>query len=137
MQYCLESVITECKRLDENKNIATTLIIFSKKFADFESFLELVDMANALLRMQDYEGIYQLAHFHPDYMFAGEDSGDAANFTNRSPWPMLHLLREVDIEQAIAHYEDVNRIPARNIERARQLGREYFATILAKIRTEK
>ena len=79
----------------------------------------------------------QLAHFHPDYMFAGEDSGDAANFTNRSPWPMLHLLREVDIEQAIAHYEDVNRIPARNIERARQLGREYFATILAKIRTEK
>lgn len=137
MQSCLELVITECVRLDCNRDIATTLIIFTDIVSEFEAFLDLVDMANDLLRLQGYEGIYQLAHFHPDYRFAGAENNDAANYTNRSPWPMLHLLRETDVEQAITYYKDTAKIPERNIDQARQLGRVYFETILENIKAEK
>ena len=90
-------------------------------------YLDLVEMAEDLIEEEDYEGVYQVASFHPDYLFAGSDSEDPANYTNRSPYPMLHLLREESIEKALEHYSgDPDEIPERNIRFAREKGLAYM-----------
>lgn len=119
---CLQLLIDECIQLDRDETIETTLLMFQNAFADFYSYLHFVELANALLAKQGYEGIYQLASFHPDYCFEGEDKADPANFTNRSPYPMLHLIREASIERALQHYPDPESIPEHNIELARSKG---------------
>jgi hypothetical protein len=81
--------------------------------------------------MQGYEGIYQLASFHPQYCFAEADSQDAANYTNRSPYPMLHLIRERSIESALQHFPHPESIPERNIQLTRQLGLAKMQALLA------
>lgn len=129
----LEQLVVECERLDQDADIATTLLILPQGFEGFYAYLDLVDMANALLEQRDYEGIYQVASFHPDYCFEGEHQDDAANYTNRSPYPMLHILREADVEKAIASHPDAEGIPARNIEFARRKGSDFFAQQLAAI----
>jgi hypothetical protein len=73
-----------------------------------------------------YEGVYQVASFHPLYLFAGSDEKDAANYTNRSVYPMLHLLRESSIDKALESYIDPENIPVRNIEFARKKGLVYM-----------
>lgn len=130
----LEALIKECERLDDSADIETTLIIYSNLCVDFEDFLDFVEMANQLIEMQGYEGVYQLAHFHPDYCFEGEDENDAANYTNRSPWPMLHLIREVSMENVLKSYPDPESIPENNIKLAREKGCEYFQSILNEIK---
>ncbi len=118
----LEAVLNELHFLDATEDIETTLIIFPDAFADFEDYLDLVDLADALVADQDYDGVYQVASFHPDYCFDGADANDPANYTNRSIYPMLHLLREESITKAIEHYPDPEGIPQRNIELAQQKG---------------
>ena len=76
------------------------------------------------------DGIYQLASFHPDYCFADADPDDPANYTNRSPCPTLHLLREASLEQALRHVENPEEIPERNIRVARELGAEQLRDML-------
>ena len=122
LETALMGVINECIRLQAEPAIATSLLIYPDAFKDFSDFLSLIDLAEGLLHAQGYEGIYQLASFHPDYCFADAPTDDPANYTNRSPYPMLHLLRESSIEQALQHYPDPDSIPAANIKRARQLG---------------
>lgn len=122
----LSSLMEECQRLDEDPGIATTLIIYPENFTDFEDYLELLGIAEALLAKEGYEGIYQLASFHPEYQFGGTDKEDASNYTNRSPYPMLHLLREEDVEKAIAGFPDPDSIPEKNIAFTKKMGREYM-----------
>jgi len=86
----LEQVVLECAALDINSHRETSLLIFPKTFADFEDYLNMLDLATALLKAQGYEGIYQLASFHPEYCFEDAGLDDPANYTNRSPYPMLH-----------------------------------------------
>jgi hypothetical protein len=88
-------------------------------FADYNQFLSVAD--NLLLQMK-LEGIYQIASFHPDYQFEGTGPDDAENYTNRSPYPMLHLLREERLERAIVDFPDTGNIPVRNIELMNSLG---------------
>lgn len=126
----LTAIIDECIRLDEHKEIETSLIIFPDSFPDFEDYLDLVAMANTLLHEYNYEGIYQLASFHPDYQFDQTQPEDAENFTNRSPYPMLHLIREASIEQALENFPNPENIPTRNIELTNQLGSAYLKSIL-------
>ncbi|MGB2109620.1 MAG: DUF1415 family protein, partial [Marinobacter vinifirmus] len=87
--------------------------------------------ADALLAYLELEGVYQIASFHPDYQFAETDPGAAENYTNRSPYPMLHLLREASLEAAIDGYPDVDGIPDRNIALMNELGAEKMRAILA------
>lgn len=122
----LSLVIDELAYLDNNDETQTTLIIFSKGFSDFERYLDLVDGANQFIERGGYSGLYQLATFHPDYCFDGEDSNDAANYTNRSPYPILHLLREDSLEQVLKNYPNPENIPDNNIAKARKLGVNYF-----------
>jgi len=116
IERCLESLIEECVLLDAETDIETSLLLFPDAFADFEDFLDLVGIAEALLVDQGYEGVYQLASFHPDYCFADQDVNDPANYTNRSPYPTLHLLREASLERVLGEHPDPDLIPLRNID---------------------
>jgi hypothetical protein len=88
-------------------------------FLDYHFFLAEVD---ALMRNQELEGIYQVASLHPQYEFAGSDPDDIANYTNRAPYPMLHLLRESSIDRAVAAFPNAKTIFERNIETMEKLG---------------
>jgi len=122
----LESFIHTCRFLDENPVMETALLIFPNGFSDFEEYLDLVELSEKLLKAEGYEGVYQVASFHPGYIFAGSDENDPANYTNRSPYPMLHLLREDLLEIAIDKHANVDDIPNQNIAKAQSLGLEYF-----------
>lgn len=126
IENALTVMLQECKRLDEQPEVETILIIFPNAFQSFDQYLDLVGMAGKLLKKKGYEGTYQVASFHPDYRFAGAPADDPANFTNRSIYPMLHLLREASIEQALKHYPDPDNIPASNIDFARNKGFTYM-----------
>jgi hypothetical protein len=119
-------ILQECKRLDKNKSIGTTLIIFPDAFAEFDAYLQLVAYAENLLKQKKYTGIYQLATFHPLYQFDNTPFDDPANYTNRSIYPMLHLLREADVRKALQYYPNAAEIPERNIQFAREKGEAYL-----------
>jgi len=97
-------------------------LIFSAAYQRFDDYLELLYLANQLLEDLSYDGIYQIASFHPDYCFEGSKENDAANFTNRSPYPMLHLLREHSIEKAIENYDNIESVPENNINKLQKTG---------------
>lgn len=121
-----QRLLQECKRLDKDPSIATTLLIFPHAFPLFTEYLDLVSSAEKLMQQRGYNGIYQLASFHPLYQFAGTEPEDAVNYTNRSIYPMLHLLREEQISKALLHYPDPARIPENNIRFAREKGAAYM-----------
>jgi uncharacterized protein len=138
IERCLERLVEECVLLDAETDIETSLLIFPDAFADFDYFLDLAGIADALLIDRGYEGVYQLASFHPDYCFADEDVNDPANYTNRSPYPTLHLLREASLERVLGDHPDPDLIPQRNIEYARRQGLEQMRALLeACTRTDK
>ncbi|OYU95196.1 MAG: hypothetical protein CFE21_12895 [Bacteroidetes bacterium B1(2017)] len=120
------SLQLECERLNEHSEIETTLLLFPFMFSRFSQYLEFVEVAEIMLHKQGYDGIYQLASFHPNYCFAGSSEKDAANYTNRSIYPMLHLIREASIEKAIEKYPNPEGIPERNILYAKKKGLAYM-----------
>ena len=123
---CLPAFITECIRLDETPSIETSLLIYTKAFPDFEAYLDFVEKAEKLLKKKGYEGVYQVASFHPLYRFASAPDNDPANYTNRSIYPMLHLLREETLELALKKYLHPEQIPENNIRMAREKGLAYM-----------
>ena len=96
------------------------------EFLDYNDFLELAD---GLVADLDFEGEIQIASFHPQYRFAGSSLHGIENFTNRAPYPLLHLLREASVEQAVASYPDVAGIPDRNIATLKALGLDGWAAL--------
>jgi uncharacterized protein len=100
----------------------TTLLVVPGCLHEFLEFNDVVARANLLLRRRRLEGVIQLASFHPAYRFADSEEDDVANFTNRSPYPTLHLLREDSIERAVAAFEHPEAIYQANIETLRRLG---------------
>jgi uncharacterized protein len=135
MQSCLESLILECEYLDGNLEVATTLLIYPDLGADFDEFLDFLALAESLLESQGYPGVYQLASFHPHYCFEGATEDDPANYTNRSPFPMLHLLREESLAAALKLYPHPEQIPQRNIQYAREIGETKLKVMLGACRT--
>lgn len=131
IEQALEQLIAEMQRLDSDPNIETTLLIFPSLLNDFFDYLDFVELSELLMVEQGYEGIYQLATFHPLYCFAEVDFDDSSNYTNRSPYPMIHLLREASVEKAIAYYGDTEKIPETNIKTMHQLGIEAIKKIIA------
>jgi uncharacterized protein len=131
IEKCLLNLMMECDLLDTDLSIETTLLIYENAFTAFDDYLDFLELAEALLVEQGYEGVYQLASFHPGYCFEGARQDDPANYTNRSPYPMLHLLRETSIERAVTAYPNPENIPQRNIEFTRQLGLAKMQALLA------
>jgi hypothetical protein len=106
--------------------IETTLLIHPHvlgNFLDYNEFLGVVDLLLEELRLR---GTIQVASFHPQYQFAGTEPDAAENYTNRSPYPMLHLLRETSVAEATADSDEVLKIPQRNIETMLNLGQEQI-----------
>lgn len=104
--------------------VETTLLIHPQALTDFIDFNFFLREADAVLRQLGYEGNMQIASFHPSYEFADSAPDDVVNCTNRSPYPMLHLLREASIDRAVAAFPDAATIYERNIETLRRLGHE-------------
>ena len=136
LQTSLEALGQCFNKLDTDESIETLLLIFPDSHKVFDDYLELVELSEALLENQGYEGIYQIASFHPEYLFAGSTNNDPANYTNRSPYPMLHLLREESVSRAIDSYPDTEKIPDRNIKYANQKGLLYMQQLWASCFTE-
>mgnify|MGYP001788790652 CR=1 FL=1 len=131
VKQSLEALVQEFEFLNDHEDIETTFIIFANDFVDFKVYLQLVKKAENTITKEDYDGIYQVASFHPDYCFDGSDSDDAANYTNRSIYPMLHVLREDSLTKALALYPSPELIPEHNIALARQKGLQYMQMLRA------
>ena len=132
----LEDLIMQCYKMREQEEIETSLVIFPKSFQNFDHFLDLVDYANELIADSGMEGEFQLATFHPHYCFEGEAQEDASNYTNRSPYPMLHIIREQSLERVLAVYPEPETIPENNIALAREKGGDYFKSLMMAIKQD-
>lgn len=120
-------------KLDETVSIETSLLIFPDGYDRFDDYLELLHLSNLLLEDLNYSGIYQLASFHPQYLFEDTTEDDVSNFTNRSPYPMLHIIREHSLEKAIASYPDIEMVPVNNIKKLQDIGLKVMQEKLKKL----
>ncbi|MEM7371677.1 MAG: DUF1415 domain-containing protein [Bacteroidota bacterium] len=107
----------------------TTVLIHPHVLNDFLDYWDFIEITEALLAEKELEGIIQIATFHPAYQFEGTEADSAENYSNRSPYPMLHLLREDSMSVAIDSHPDPEGIPDENVERLRGLGREYLTQL--------
>lgn len=101
----------------------TTLLLVPQGMEDFLTFLDLAARAERIVRKRGLEGVIQVAHFHPRFVFAGTEEDDVTNCTNRAPHPALHLLREASVDRAVAAFPDAAAIYEANMETLRRLGR--------------
>lgn len=129
-QRLLEDLAAEINLLSRQADIETTLLIHPYVLSDFYDFNDFLFIANEYIVEQNFEGIFQVASFHPNYQFAGVGENDAANYTNRSPYPMLHILREESVSKAIDSYPDVDLIPERNVALMQEMGFSKLRDIL-------
>ena len=113
----------------EPKQTDTTLLIHPWILNDFLEYNEFLGIAEAILENMGLEGEIQIASFHPDYQFADAKRDDITNFTNRSPYPILHLLREASIDKAVAAVPDTDAIYKRNIATLKKLGHEGWLSL--------
>lgn len=104
--------------------LETTLLVHPTLFPDFDTFNQMLDIADAAVVDNGLEGIVQIAPFHPDFQFEGTDSDDIGNYTNRSPYPTLHLIREDSIAKAAQAFSDASAIFERNIALLEKMGHE-------------
>ena len=127
----LEVLAVELARLDaaDARDIETTLLIHPRVLTDFLEYNAFLERADALVEQSGFSGILQVASFHPRYQFAGTAPDDISNCSNRSPYPMLHLLREASIARAVDGHPDPARIYQTNIETLRRLGHEGWAAL--------
>jgi len=104
--------------------VGTTLVAFPRALEDFETFLDAEETLSQILDQAGCSGVLQVAGFHPDYVFADAEPDALGNWTNRAPVPILHLLREAQVTQAIEQHPDPDSIPADNVRRLEELGHE-------------
>ncbi|MYM83704.1 DUF1415 family protein [Duganella sp. FT50W] len=130
----LEKLMEELQHLADAdpEQLDTTLLIHPNVLTDFFDYNEFLDVADAALEDLGLDGFLQVASFHPQYQFAGTEQDDISNFTNRSPYPTLHLLREDSIERAVEAFPDASDIFDKNIETLEKLGHAGWATLMAK-----
>ena len=126
----VDKLIHEYQHLDNHPQTETSLVILADGFNDFYRYLEAVALAEDLIFELGYEGTYQIASFHPEYQFEDEDYDSPTNYTNRSPYPTLHIIREASIERALKTYDHPESIPERNMTFAERKGTEFFKVLL-------
>ena len=112
-------IYDELEYLDSVSHHRTSLIVYDDRTLDFEAYLDMIAIAEDMIALQEKE--YQIASFHPEYCFTDTDPEDPANRTNRSPFPMVHILRLDDVARAVAQHPDTHTIPQRNISYLRDL----------------
>jgi uncharacterized protein len=133
MVSAAKSVVFEVEtlRVTPAEELETTLLVFSRCLEDFECFLDMLDFLNETLELNGLSEAFQLASFHPDYQFEGEDPSARSNYTNRSPYPIIHILRNESMSNGIAAYgqQRVDQIPSQNIERLKGLTEKEFTQL--------
>ena len=102
----------------------TTLLIVPHMLRDFLDFNDFLDEADGVLQELDLEGEFQVASFHPEFQFADTEPDDITNFTNRSPYPTLHLIREASIDRAVEAFPEAETIYEANMATMEKLGRD-------------
>ncbi|CAE6910602.1 hypothetical protein ACOMICROBIO_NCLOACGD_02114 [Vibrio sp. B1ASS3] len=122
----LEDILLQLIELSntEPEKLETTLVVVPNMLQDFWDYNFFIDWVEGLIKQQDWEGIFQVATFHPDYCFGGAEPEDDENLTNRSPYPVFHLIREESMEKVLKHYPDPESIPDTNISRVSALSEE-------------
>ena len=114
------------------EEIDTTLLIHPRVLDDFLDYNDFLDIADDSLEELGFTGELQIASFHPQYQFAGTHIDDIENYTNRSPYPMLHLLREESVERAVDAFPDTDSIYEKNIETMRRIGQDGLKEIFCR-----
>lgn len=122
----LQELTDEMTLLDStpSSEIETTLLIVPNLLQDFFDYNQFLLWTDSLIKRNGWKGVYQLASFHPDYCFAGAEQDDVENFTNRAPYPILHIIREASLAVAMNYVDDVEGIPERNKQRMQELTME-------------
>lgn len=120
----LEDLLHELQLLAaaDPADIDTTLLVHPRVLGDFLDYNDFLDIADAAVEELGLDGVLQVASFHPHYQFADSDPDDMGNFSNRAPYPTLHLLREDSVDKAVAAFPDADRIYEANIDALRKLG---------------
>ncbi|MBI3144592.1 MAG: DUF1415 domain-containing protein [Pseudogulbenkiania sp.] len=127
----LEELERELQLLDDTdpEEVDTTLLIHPDILTDFLDYNDFLDIADDVVEELGFAGILQVASFHPDYQFEGTEQDDIENFTNRSPYPTLHLLRESSIDRAVEAFPEADAIYEKNIATMKELGHEGWAAL--------
>lgn len=110
--------------------LETSMLVHPHVLQDFLDYNDFIGVAEAGIARVGLEGIIQVASFHPGYLFAEVDPGDISHYTNRSPYPMLHLIREESVSKAVAGYPDIEEVAPRNIARLKAEGFEKLRALL-------
>jgi len=129
-EQLMKTLEAELELINQDRSVETTLLIHPQVLQDFYNYKLFLGYTDSLLVRMQLKGIFQIASFHPDYLFYGTEPDDAENYTNRSPYPVLHLIREESLERVIADYPDVDEIPARNIALMNDLGKDKLQAIM-------
>ncbi|MEE9342550.1 MAG: DUF1415 domain-containing protein [Gammaproteobacteria bacterium] len=129
-EQLLLDLATELEFMQNDSSIETTLLIHPDVLGDFYDYNQFLDYVDRLLTQMNYDGIYQIASFHPDYQFSSTLPEDAENYTNKTPYPLLHLLRESSVEKVIEQHSDVGRIPEKNVQILESIGKQEMQRML-------
>lgn len=134
----LKSMYQELLILDETpvNELETTLVVVPNMLGDFDDYLLAADWFNAILVNEGWEGVYQIATFHPEYCFDGCEPEDKENLTNRAPYPIFHLIREASMEKVLARYPNPEAIPDNNIEKISTLSHNKLMALFPHIYTK-
>ena len=122
----------ELELLQSNAEVETSLLIHPKVLKDFHSYVDFLEQVERFLLESHLDIEFQVASFHPEYQFADTELDDVENYTNRSPYPMLHLLREHSLDRAIDVHPDTSKIPGRNQKLLRDMGKDAIKELLQK-----
>lgn len=118
----------------EGEPYESSLLVHPLVLGDFDAFNAFLEVCDRALADLGLVGVFQIASFHPDYCFEDAPAGDPAHFSNRSPYPMLHLLREEAVARAVLSHPDPQGIPQRNVKRLREVGEAQLEALLADCR---
>ena len=132
-QAIISAVLEQLDQLQQTdeSTMATSLLVFSNGLREFDQYWSLVEVASELLQQVGLEGVIQIASFHPDYCFEGVPEDDVSHYTNRSPYPMLHFIREAQLSRALANYPEPELIPDNNIRKLQAMGKPALLKLLA------
>ncbi|NNE28243.1 MAG: DUF1415 family protein [Saprospiraceae bacterium] len=125
-----EEFIEEIYSLENDPNLESSLITVPNAFSSFDSFLEAIAFSKELLSMSGFAVDYQVAFFHPQFVFEGVEENDPSNFTNRSPYPTFHPIKEKAMSRAIDSHAEIESVPLQNIEKTRNLGLDHMQNLL-------
>lgn len=133
----LTCLAEQCQYLDRQSEIETSLVVLTEAFSEFDDYNQFLDVCDQLLRECGWEGKYQIASFHPGYCFAGVSSDCVSNWTNRAPYPILHILREASLEKALESFPEAEGIPEKNIQKLKSLSlqekQKLFPYLISKL----